>query len=248
MDECKTCASCRERKPVDAFNRNSRRPDGCDAYCRACRRAMHQGLDPRRPDPDLLKVQPGEKLCARCRESKPLGCFGPSKKARDGLFPYCRECKNGSDRASHARHWAKRAKTRKARYDENPEYYRARVAASYRDDPEPAKRRAIEWAAANPERRLEIRKASFRKAWEADPERFREAWRKRQAAVRMGCRTYGVTVQLVAAKVAYWGAVRPGGVVAGIVQSSLSVLGEHTVRVEAHGPLASAPPRSSVRG
>lgn len=148
------------------------------------------------------------KTCASCHESRPLAEFNKDRNRFDGLFPYCRVCKAASDRRSHARHKVRRNADRRMAYATDPAYKRQekeRALAAYYADQEAGKRRALEWAAANPERRLEIRTASFRKAWEADPERFREAWRKRQAAIRRGCKVYAVTVDQIAAKVAYWG-------------------------------------------
>lgn len=34
------------------------------------------------------------KPCTRCNEVKPLASFSPSKRARDGLHHYCKDCKN----------------------------------------------------------------------------------------------------------------------------------------------------------
>ena len=32
------------------------------------------------------------KMCARCREQKPIGCFNRNKTTKDGLYAYCRSC------------------------------------------------------------------------------------------------------------------------------------------------------------
>jgi 5-methylcytosine-specific restriction endonuclease McrA len=145
------------------------------------------------------------KTCARCKIPKPLDQYGAGKKWSDGLFPYCRECKRAADRTSHARHKAKRNASMREHYQVNRESYIARSTAYYTENREQRSQQAVAWNQANAERRLEIRKASFRKAWTADPERFREAWRKRHAAIRRGCATHPFTTAQLAAKVEYWG-------------------------------------------
>ncbi len=205
MTDCKTCSSCRASKPVIEFNRSRGRKDGRHPYCRACLSARHRGENPRQPDPNRIEPEPGEKVCARCRTSKPLAAFPVGTKWQDGLFPYCRECKRASDRESHARHKPVRNAAMRAHYQAKKAAYIARATAQYVADRDAGKRRAREWALANPERRMQIRKESARRRWAADPERFREAWRKRQAAVRRGCRVYGFTPEQIAVKVTYWG-------------------------------------------
>lgn len=122
----------------------------------------------------------------------------------DGLFPWCRECKRASDRSSHARYRKQRSETRAAAYRANPEPYKARAAAAYAANPEAGKAKATAWAAANPERRREIRLASQRRRYMLDPERKREVWRRRHAAIKRGVRVYGFTSEQVAERVAMW--------------------------------------------
>lgn len=145
------------------------------------------------------------KTCARCKIAKPRDQFGAGKKWSDGLFPYCRECKRAADRASHAKHKLIRNAAMREHYRANRDAYLVRAAVQYQLDREAKKRQAVAWAQANPARRLAIRQASFRKAWTADPERFREQWRKRHAAIRRGCAIYPFTTAQLAAKVVYWG-------------------------------------------
>jgi 5-methylcytosine-specific restriction endonuclease McrA len=90
-------------------------------------------------------------------------------------------------------------------YRADPEPYKVRARERYARVPDVVKAQATAWAQANPERRHEIRLASFRRQYAIDPERFRESWRKRQAAIRRGCAVYPFTTDQLAAKVAYWG-------------------------------------------
>lgn len=145
------------------------------------------------------------KTCARCRASKPVTAFGAGKRWKDGLFPYCRECKRASDRASHAKNRPKRNAAMRKHYAENSKAYKARATAAYQADPQIFKQRAKAWAGANPNRRREIRLASERRMYALDPERKREIWRRRHAAIKRGVAVYQFTTAEVAAKVAYWG-------------------------------------------
>lgn len=145
------------------------------------------------------------KTCARCGIVKPVAEFPKGKRWRDGLFPYCRECKRAADRASHARHRTNRNAAAVARYRSDPEPYRQRAAAAYQANPDYGKAKARRWAIANPDRAREIRRACQRRLYELDPERKREVWRRRHAAIKRGCAIYQFSTALVAAKVAYWG-------------------------------------------
>lgn len=145
------------------------------------------------------------KRCSKCGETKPVDQFGQSKQTPDGLFPYCRQCKRVSDRASYAKNREARQPAKRANYVRNREAYIARAKAQYERDREAGKAQARRWSAANPARRLEIRRQSFHRRYAINPERSRESWRKRQAAVRRGCAVYPFTTEQLAAKVAYWG-------------------------------------------
>ncbi|HEY9413600.1 MAG TPA: HNH endonuclease signature motif containing protein [Pseudonocardia sp.] len=145
------------------------------------------------------------KTCARCRELKPPTSFPKDHRRRDGLFPYCRECKQASDRASHARHKERRNAAERARYVANPEPYKTRSLVYYYANPDYVKQNVTNWAAANAERRTEIRRASATRRYAVDPEPKREAWRRRHAAIRRGCAVYPFTPAQLVAKVAYWG-------------------------------------------
>lgn len=39
------------------------------------------------------------KYCPKCGKSKPLECFGFQAKSKDGLYPYCKECKKEDNKA-----------------------------------------------------------------------------------------------------------------------------------------------------
>lgn len=145
------------------------------------------------------------KRCARCGETKPLDDFPDGKKWSDGKFPYCRVCKRAAERESHARNRAKRNAKMREHYAGNKEPYKARARAQYAADPAAGAKRAAAWAAANPERAREIRIACERRSYAINPERKREVFRRRYAAIRRGCAVLPFTTEQLAAKVAYWG-------------------------------------------
>ncbi len=145
------------------------------------------------------------KTCARCRATKPLSEFAPGKKWSDGLYPYCRDCKRAKDRAYHARNKAARNSAGRAQYARNPQPYKDRATAAYTADPDTVKQRASVWRKANPERRKQIASRSAKRRHELSPERRREVWRRRHAAVKRGVAVYQFTAADVALKVAYWG-------------------------------------------
>ncbi|MFF4848788.1 HNH endonuclease [Streptomyces sp. NPDC001194] len=110
-----------------------------------------------------------------------------------------------ADAESHARNREKRNAAMRDHYAANAETYKARAQDAYRGNPEAAKSRSRIWATANPERRREIVHASARRRHQLDPERRREIWRRRNAAIKKGVALYAFTSADVAAKVAYWG-------------------------------------------
>jgi len=44
------------------------------------------------------------KTCTKCGGDKPLGCFSKDKNRRDGLSPWCKQCKSTTDKAYQRKH------------------------------------------------------------------------------------------------------------------------------------------------
>jgi hypothetical protein len=42
VEHAKTCSRCKQRKPITEFSIASRRPDGRDLYCKACRKSIKE--------------------------------------------------------------------------------------------------------------------------------------------------------------------------------------------------------------
>jgi 5-methylcytosine-specific restriction endonuclease McrA len=96
-ENAKTCATCREVKPLDAFYKERRsRGRGVVGSCRDCclaaaaprRRARGISERPVYDDPA------GFKTCRRCKTLKPVSDFGPEKRNRDGIKSWCGACHN----------------------------------------------------------------------------------------------------------------------------------------------------------
>lgn len=141
------------------------------------------------------------KRCAKCGEDKPTAEFPPGKKWFDGLYPYCRDCKRATQRADHAKHKAKRNTAAKARYEADPEPYKARANARYAREPESIKAQATAWAKANPDKR-KIITAKWVQANLSG--KVRESVRRRYAR-RKGAVTIPFTPEQLRQRMAYWG-------------------------------------------
>jgi hypothetical protein len=81
------------------------------------------------------------KRCAKCREELPVDQFGPGKKWRDGLFPYCRPCARAANKISQNKYREKYNATALAAYHANPGPVIAAVTARERANPELANAR-----------------------------------------------------------------------------------------------------------
>jgi Autographiviridae endonuclease VII len=84
----------------------------------------------------MFEPDPAGKRCSKCGVWRPLTEYYPATGCRDGLRGDCKAC------------------------------FKERAAARYRANPQPAKQRARDWAAKNPDRvkaRMEADKASGRK-------------------------------------------------------------------------------------
>jgi hypothetical protein len=135
------------------------------------------------------------KRCSKCAEYKSFLCFGPDKRAKDGLQSQCRDCKNAQERDDRKENPEKyhgyykknrlnnleneRAKAR-ARYAENPEKYRELQKVRRAANPELIREKERDYRSI-PEvrsRRLERRRITEKAIRDANPERHREISRR----------------------------------------------------------------------
>ena len=79
------------------------------------------------------------KVCSKCKIEKEISCFNKSKKAKDGLFSYCKECR----------------KTTNAKWQENNPQYNANY---YLEQSEKLKQQSKTWYNNNKEYGKQIRR------------------------------------------------------------------------------------------
>jgi hypothetical protein len=77
------CSICKQRKPADAFMKDSRRITGLDARCRECRRKQHAARKQR----NLAAGHQAwtSKECKRCHVTKPASEFKRHAYTTSGL-------------------------------------------------------------------------------------------------------------------------------------------------------------------
>jgi len=153
-EEGKICSACRAWKPVDAYSRRQRSPDGYQANCKACSSARFRTWTEENPD----KVRAQRRAYAEANRDK----------IRDYRHIYDAEHRKERLAYIHAYDKANRARKRERR----KEYYRNNPEAQQRD------RRAVkEYQRAHPEKQRERE----RKWIKANPDKKRAAVHRRRA-------------------------------------------------------------------
>lgn len=89
----KTCACCKQTKPLADFGIDRKRRDEHAVYCTLCSRAIWRAKNPPKGRPGATIVD-GEKICSKCRELKPLDAFGKSTGGRGDKRGICKICTN----------------------------------------------------------------------------------------------------------------------------------------------------------
>lgn len=88
----KRCPKCKTVKPLAEFGKNRSRPDGLTPECRMCaREAERRSRDRYR---GMAKPKKDEKRCYRCKQIRPITCFGNDNGRRDGKSPDCNDCRH----------------------------------------------------------------------------------------------------------------------------------------------------------
>jgi HNH endonuclease len=181
------------------------RPHQAKGFCdRHYRQVLHV-------DPAHVKRQrqaataESTRTCSKCKQTLPLSDFYQDKGGKAGYRASCKDCRKGYE---------------KTRYETHGEQIRA-YQARYRADPEHRQKdreSSARWRAENPERHRETMKAyrtrtenqerakQRSRAWRiANPERKREHGRRRAALMKKIHRAGSIPVELLNAKLAYWG-------------------------------------------
>lgn len=89
----KQCSKCKKLLPATTEyfgQRISARP----GFLAACKECLNRHTRERRAAYRLPKPEqrPGFKLCRKCKEWKPVGCFHSRVASKDGLAPRCKDC------------------------------------------------------------------------------------------------------------------------------------------------------------
>lgn len=86
-DATKTCAKCKETKPVAAFHGDRTRPDGVFAYCKRC-----NWKDPELRDEINTRKSAGLVRCWSCDQWLAPGMFYTNQSRTNRLHSQCKEC------------------------------------------------------------------------------------------------------------------------------------------------------------
>ncbi len=119
------------------------------------------------------------KVCASCKEAKPLSDFSNRKASPDGHHYYCRLCSDEKCKADRAKHREKRKQQQKESRDNNKDEINRRNRERYSKDEqkrEKARASASEWANNNKERKkknLEKWRLNNRDKWNATQKKSR---------------------------------------------------------------------------
>lgn len=179
----KVCLRCAETLPVEAFSRHRSRPDGLQAYCKACTRAATAASLQRNAARETIDTPP-TKRCGRCGQTKPAAAFYVDRRRKDGLYAHCRDCHRSITDAWKAEHAAQVLATRRASYQRHVGSRRAEARAYARAHPEATAARMARWKAENRARAT-----------------AHEAVRRARKAGAAG----KATAEQIAARVAYYG-------------------------------------------
>lgn len=100
----KSCSSCAQELPIEAFGKRSASSDGLHYWCKACnakkvkaQRQAIQATDRNRRPPTCPAS--GLKCCASCERTLPIADFGKRSASPDGLHYWCRACNSMKVRA-----------------------------------------------------------------------------------------------------------------------------------------------------
>ena len=92
----KVCTKCQLPKPLSEFSKDKNRKDGLNPWCKFCikksieeskERILQEHIKYQEKNPILFKI------CAYCKELKPVSNFHKSKSAKDGLNCRCKSCR-----------------------------------------------------------------------------------------------------------------------------------------------------------
>lgn len=148
VEGTKVCLRCEQALPVAQFSRHRSRPDGLQAYCRACTSAANARSVARNKARRVIDV-PERKRCPRCDATKVADEFHTDRRRHDGLYVNCRQCHRAITDAWKAVHHPDVSRHRRASYRRHAEK-RRREAREYSEaHVEEARAKDRAWKRAN---------------------------------------------------------------------------------------------------
>jgi len=120
----KKCCVCKDYLLESSFHAHHGMTDGLQPACKNCGRSTNRRRDARiRAGEVTLAARqvPDKKMCIRCSLIKEKSEFNVYKKGKDGLNPWCKEC-----RKQYNREWTKRTK-----FKEPPRYQKRKAEGYY---------------------------------------------------------------------------------------------------------------------
>lgn len=112
----KVCNRCHRELPITEFHRNHTRKDGYQCQCKECQRELAHAMYVKREEAKQTQEPtetPTTKVCAKCHRELPVENFGHTKKNKNGLKSYCRDCENENCRKYRAKRYGQPKKERK---------------------------------------------------------------------------------------------------------------------------------------
>lgn len=86
----KTCRKCQEEKPLESFNKDSKRPDRLHFYCKVCQAEYGRARREARKAAQQIVVE--SKQCPRCKEVKMRDEYYLDSGNLSGLASICKRC------------------------------------------------------------------------------------------------------------------------------------------------------------
>ena len=122
----KVCNRCHRELPITEFHRNHTRKDGYQCQCKECQKELAQAMYKKREEKKKAEAaeQPVEvpttKVCAKCGRELPVENFGHTKKNKNGLKSYCKDCENENSRKYRAQRYGQPKKERRPKRVDSP--------------------------------------------------------------------------------------------------------------------------------